>query len=380
MDDGAWWEVTTREAPTSGGPIGEGGSPFGGAIVGRPSLIRRAMEVVAEPGGLFAVPISALARRRANPPPLIAEMDGPALLGRLDSPGALARVLDAAAHPSLRRPLEAVCAALDAEGAHASITTALAVAVVSADDAPALCLAVLLRLLQQLPLPAMPCELYPLVLDASAGALPALLRKRLPAAHAALIGALGATLGSLLLRCGVSHTATTPAAATEPEPERALRALVFALAPALMRAEKDAVGIPPADRAAADRATRHLLLYYLQREQYRALSLVSSESEAESGAAARSVRPPPIVPSPPPAAAAAATTERATTGRVASPTTRNAKSSASLGSTASSASSASSVRARSGALAMRSVATAITALFEREFATPKEQGSVPHVT
>lgn len=365
MDDGAWWEVTTREAPTSGGPIGEGGSPFGGAIVGRPSLIRRAMEVVAEPGGLFAVPISALARRRANPPPLIAEMDGPALLGRLDSPGALARVLDAAAHPSLRRPLEAVCAALDAEGAHASITTALAVAVVSADDAPALCLAVLLRLLQQLPLPAMPCELYPLVLEAGAGALPALLRKRLPAAHAALIGALGATLGSLLLRCGVSHTATTPAAATEPEPERALRALVFALAPALMRAEKDAVGIPPADRAAAERATRHLLLYYLQREQYRALSLVGSESEAESGGAAVPTvrRPPPppqppIVPSPPPAA----------------------KSSASLGSTASSASSASSVRARSGALAMRSVATAITALFEREFATPKEQGSVPHVT
>ena len=180
-----------------------------------PSLIDSAtMEVVAEPGGLFGVPLSALTRRRANPPPLIAELDGPALLGRLDSPGALARVLDAAAHPSLRRPLEAVCAALDAEGAHASIATALAVAAVPADDAPALCVAVLLRLLQQLPLPALPCELYPLVLDASAGALPALLRKRLPAAHAALIGALGTTLGSLLLRCGIAQTTTTPAAAS----------------------------------------------------------------------------------------------------------------------------------------------------------------------
>ena len=56
-------------------------------------------------GGLFAVSLTALASRRANPPPLIGELGG---LINLTSAQQLAAALDAAAHPSLQQPLEAV--------------------------------------------------------------------------------------------------------------------------------------------------------------------------------------------------------------------------------------------------------------------------------
>lgn len=329
-------------------------------------------------GGLFGVPLDALASRRANPPPLIAELDGPSLFGRLASCDALAAALAAAGRAALRQPTEAVVAALDAQGAHASLATALHDVAAPAGDAPALAFAVLLRFLRQLPEPPVPCELYPLVLDAGSGALPALLRKRLPPEHAALIGALGSTLGRLLLRCGLVHgraATDNPAAAAEQEP--ALRALTFAFTPALLRPRPDATGPPHDERAAAERTTRHLLLYHHQRTQFRTVALAGTDGEDSAAAAssvggfgsgsggrgangAEAVGPSPPLPSPP--AALAAARRAAAAGFVAAGATPSPSYRGSGPTTPSSRSTPGG-----GGSALLTASTSILKMFEREF-------------
>ena len=299
------------------------------------------MESKADAGGLFGVSLETLARRRANPPPFLAELD--LLFSRLESSAALANTLDAAMHPRLSRPVEVVSEALDAQGAHASLATALEAAALRDDDAPAVGFAILLRLLRRLPTPAMPCELYEMVLSAGANALPALLRTRLPPAHAALVTALGTMLGNLLLRCDLvaraaassgSSPSSAPTPAVVAADERAMRALVFALTPALLRADRDALSIPNAQRVAAERATRHLLLYHAERQALRALAGTdrAAVTPASSAAASPASMPPtpPVHGTPPPHTPSPA-------------------------------------RPRSGALALHSVGVAIMTMFEREF-------------
>ena len=312
-----------------------------------------------DPGGLFGVPLDALAKRRANPPPLIAELDS--LLGSLSSCSALAAALDAATHASLRQPLELVIAALEAQGAHASLSAALADGLAAAlpnVDVPALGIAVLLRFLRRLPTPLLPCELYPLVLSSGGAALPALLRKRLPVAHNTLLDALGAALGDVLRRCGISCSGGTEAS------EAALSAMAFVFAPALMRPRPDAVGIPPRERGAAERATCQLLLYHAQRAEYRSIALsfggggvegelVALGNSGDEAAARASESLPPHSPPAVPAVRLASTGFRRARG-VASPGVR-------ITGTPPSA------PTRGAALATRSVASVILSMFEREF-------------
>ena len=128
-------------------------------------------------------------------------------------------------------------------------------------------LGVLLRLLHQLPEPAVPCELYAQLLGTSSGAVAALLRKRLPPSHATFLEAIGSLVGQLLLSCGFNDGLMP----TTVEEERALYALLFALTPALLRPEPD-IPMPQSERAAATRAVRALCNYHLQRERFRALN------------------------------------------------------------------------------------------------------------
>jgi len=309
---------------------------------------------------LLGVGLETLTRRRANPPPFLAELDG--LLFRLSTSNALAEALDSSGAQRLRRPIDAVAAALDEQGAHGSLVTALDVAARPPEDAPAIGLAVLLRLLRQLPSPAVPCEAFPAVLEASASALPSLLRKQLPPDHAALVNALGIMLGNMLVRCGVVARAAaareSPAASSlsgehavaAAEDERALRALVFALTPALLRPEPGSVGIPSTQRGAAERATRNLLLYHAERQALRALGGTmrhAGAADATPGstpsADAKSPRSAPLTP---PKVASATKASFASPGVALSP---------------------SPARPRGGGLALHSVGTAVMTMFEREF-------------
>ena len=310
----------------------------------RRALLRAREMAESDDGGLFAVSLTALASRRANPPPLLAEVSG---LINLTSAQQLAAALDAAAHPSLQQPLEAVCAALNSQGAHASLETALLSASVPLDHAPAFSIAAMLRLLRQLPEPAFTCDLYKDVLDAGVNSLAPLLRKRLPPPHAALLDALGTAIGNVLCRTGIVDGAQPTADA---EHERALRALVFALAPALLRPEPDANGIPPAERAAAERATRHWLRYHAQRQQFRKTGGAAAATEEQT----QQPEPEKIVDRPSSPVKATSPTRGGGPGSLPSP-------SMSLPSPSSSA------RARGGALAMKSVSTAIASMFAREF-------------
>ena len=343
----------------------------------------------AESGGLFGISLQTLSRRRACPPPLIAEVES-LLLKHIRSAGSLAAALDAAAHASMRQPLDAVCEGLNSHGAHAALADAAAVSylaeVGSLKIAPVaiLGLGVLLRLLRRLPTPAVPCELYALVIGAGPGAIATLLRKRMPPAHAAFVDALGALFSRLLLQCGIEDVA----APTTAEQERALHALFFALTPVLLRPAPE-VPLPQADRTAATRATRALLGYHLHRERYRSLSRLDSggigggldgggvggggmgSGVRSSGSAAAAAS---FSSATPPAAAsssrfAASPFTSCSPGAAACEFGGEAGGSASSSSGPDAAAAATTTpgRARGGALAMRSVASAIQQLFEREF-------------
>jgi hypothetical protein len=261
----------------------------------------RAAEEAVESGGLFGVSLAALARRRACPPPLIAELEHMILTHDegIRTASGLAQALDAAVHPSMRQQLDAVIAALDAHGAsHGGLANALAAA--RSQAAPALGLGAMFHLLHRLPIPAIPCECYALVLSAGASTIAPLLRKRLPPLHAALVDAVGKFFGRVLLRCGILAGADAEkhdAGTSDADAERALHALLIALTPALLRPTTDAPTIPPAERAAATRATRALLRYHVSRELLRAhgggtgvgsrgMAARAVESEGASSAAA----------------------------------------------------------------------------------------------
>ena len=98
----------------------------------------------------------ALARQdESNSPP---SGDGGEHVGERGGEAALAP-----ADIALQQPLEAVCAALNSQGAHASLETALLSASVPLDHAPAFSIAAMLRLLRQLPEPAFPRPLPPAI-------------------------------------------------------------------------------------------------------------------------------------------------------------------------------------------------------------------------
>ena len=277
---------------------------------GKPPL----KKIQTDTGGLFGVSLSQLALLRASPPPIVAELEA-LLLAHLTTASKLSAALDAANHPSLRQPLDALCDALDAHGAHAALANALGPGHhlggrPFAEAAPPLALGVLLRLLQRLPTPVVPCDVYNLVLRTSMRTLATLMRKRLPAAHAALLDALGVLLGRLLLQCGVDPSpppprsmpaspvaasgAASPASspsrspasaasastsspvASPAEQERATHALLYALVPCLLRPTPEADGPPAEDRVAATHAVRSLLKYFCQRQQYRVLTEAAS--------------------------------------------------------------------------------------------------------
>ena len=222
-----------------------------------------------EAGGLFGVSLATLSRRRACPPPLLAELDG-LLQTHVTSSAKLALILDAASHPSMTQTLADVSAAIDAQGAHGVLSPVLTPARLGgkslAEAAPALGLGVLLRWMRELPSPPIPCESYCVVLSATSRTLATVLRKKLPAHHAKLVESLGTLLGRLLLQCELDVMA--PASAEE---ERATHALLSALAPALLRPTPTSV-IPQPEKAAAIRATRAFLQYHSQRQRYRALA------------------------------------------------------------------------------------------------------------
>jgi hypothetical protein len=202
------------------------------------------------------------------------------------------------------------------------LEAAITAAAVPAEHAPALGVAVVLRMLRQ-HLPPLPPEVHDEVLGAGSDAIGPVLRRRLPPAHAALVDALGTTFGNALQRCGILLARTPPPA----DHERAVRALVFGLGPALLRPPTDTASArrSPADRAAIDGATRRLLRHYAQRQRFRILA-------ANGGGGALSA---PLAGAPPLSPALTA-----------------------------------SARGRGGrALAMRSVAASVSALFEREFGT-----------
>lgn len=267
---------------------------------------------------------------------LLAELDSPAHFGRITSADALASAFDQSTHPSLRMKLEAVGTALESTPPM-TFEASLAAAAVANEQALALGIAVLLRQLRHLQL--LPAELHAEVLSVRSGALASLLRRRLPPAHAAFIDALGTTLGNVLQRCGILFDRAPPPAAHE----RAVRAMLFGLAPALMRS---AAALPPDERPAAEAATRHLLRHFAQRQNFRALAAADSGAPdaTANGGVGRVGLPPPLSP---------------VISAHGAPTTRFAG--------AAPAGGAMSARARGGALAMRSVASSINTLFEREF-------------
>lgn len=306
--------------------------------------------------GLFGVPLEALSSQRACPPPLVAEVQD-LLVANLNSAAALATALDSAAHPSMQQRLEALCTALNTQGAHAALAS-MPSGISSGNGSgnePSLSsqarlasavipLGVLLRLLHQLPEPAVPCELYAQLLGTSSGAVAALLRKRLPPSHATFLEAIGSLVGQLLLSCGFNDGLMP----TTVEEERALHALLFALTPALLRPEPD-IPMPQSERAAATRAVRALCNYHLQRERFRALN------------SSRRPPDPPTTPATP-----------ATAGTLADGSARTLRSEVSPSSasipvaTPPSSLSPGTGAARGGSLAMKSVASAIQQMFERE--------------
>lgn len=225
--------------------------------------------------GFFGQPLEELLVRNQRALPLVQELEAVLLRGdrSLASPAALSATLDLAAHPSLYQLLDAACALLDSQGPHCSLAPALAMLAnwkspthsAGADAEGALAIGVLLRWLRLLPTPAIPAALYAPLLEASTSTAPALLRKSMPTANLALIQAMGGLFGRLLVHNGVVRISPV-AAQGDAADERALQALVFALTPALLRPSDDASGLPPADRASAQRAVRTLLRYYAQRE------------------------------------------------------------------------------------------------------------------
>lgn len=137
---------------------------------------------------------------------------------------------------------------------------------VSSDRRPpwrqALALGLVFILLKQLPVPLIPPDCSELVLSASSSTLGALLRKKLPPPHASILDALGTLFGRLCLQCELDVNAPTSAA-----DERAVHALLTALAPSILRPSSQAAAQPgghAAERAAAMRATRAILHYHAQ--------------------------------------------------------------------------------------------------------------------
>ena len=244
-------------------------SSLAGAAGGLATVGGASPEAGPEAGGLFGVSLGALSKRRACPPPLLSELDG-LLLTHLTTAAKLASALDMAAHPSLGQSISTVAMGLDAQGAHGTLLSVLTPACLGrlpfSEAVPALGIGVLCKLLAELPEPPIPCSSYPHVLGASRGTIGALLRKQLSPVHAALIEALGTLVGRLLLQCEIDIA--TPSSA---DSERAAHALLSALTPCVLRPAAGKA-IPHAEWAAAVRATRLLLAYHSQRQQYRALA------------------------------------------------------------------------------------------------------------
>lgn len=310
--------------------------------------------------GIFGVPLEALSLRW---PPLINELQE-LLLAHVATADQLAAALSKASHASVQQLLDAVCSAID--GAHGARGIGVALTAVR-DPGPsqvaAVSLGALLRLLVRLPSPAVPCELYPLVLSSGSGAVAPLLRKRLPADRAAFIDAIGSLFGRLLLRCSFDD-GLTPATT---EHESALHALLFVLTPALLRPAPD-VPMPLAERTAATRAVRALLCYHLQRERFRSLG-------GAPGAHGDGYSSSPSLDARVQAAAGPATMAAASQAGISGAPAVGAWQSSTppsheaMRSEPATATPTQGGRSRGGALAMRSVASAISQMFEREVRT-----------
>lgn len=304
-------------------------------------------------GHVFGVPLEALSLRW---PPLLAEVQE-LLLAHISTADDLSAALHLASHASTQQRLDAVCSAIDGAHGAAGIGAALNAVRDYPSQVAAVGLGALLRLLSRLPEPAVPCELYPLVLSAGPGSVAPLLRKRVPAGQASFLDAICSLFGQLLLRCNFDD-GLTPSTV---EHESALHALLFVLTPALLRPAPDAP-LPLAERTAATRAVRAMMSYHLQRQRFRALGSggagsssggVSPSHEARTQSAGASTLPPADAPTPPPTA----------TGLPqGSPLLRPQ----SARSEPSSTPTPTQGRSRGGALAMSAVASAITQMFERE--------------
>lgn len=154
-------------------------------------------------GGLFGVSLATLAGVRAAPPPFVGEA-GALLLQYVHSASAIGTALADAAHPSSRQTLDELCAAMESQGAYASLLPSLRAiqgplpAEVGGGGAGGggaracvLALGALMRFLRALPEPPCPYSAYAQLLSSTllSDAPDALMRalRALPPPHAALV-------------------------------------------------------------------------------------------------------------------------------------------------------------------------------------------------